>query len=155
MDLKVIFVGDGGCGKSSIVKRLNNQALDLGYNPTVGVEMYLYLANEMMYNIWDTAGQEKFSGLGDGYYINGNSAVIVVDATSPSKTINSWYSSLKKVNQNIKIGILVNKIDCICAKQQFINRAKIFSQKNNIPYLETDTKNFNLHSFNQFLKKLT
>ena len=27
---------------------------------------------EIIFNVWDTAGQEKFGGLRDGYYIQGN-----------------------------------------------------------------------------------
>lgn len=31
------------------------------------------------YNVWDTAGQEKFGGLRDGYYIQGMTLLLVMD----------------------------------------------------------------------------
>ena len=34
------------------------------------------------FNVWDTAGQEKFGGLRDGYYIQGQCAIIMFDVTS-------------------------------------------------------------------------
>jgi GTPase SAR1 family protein len=34
------------------------------------------------FNVWDTAGQEKFGGLRDGYYIQGQAAIIMFDVTS-------------------------------------------------------------------------
>ena len=34
------------------------------------------------FNVWDTAGQERFGGLRDGYYIQGQCAIIMFDVTS-------------------------------------------------------------------------
>lgn len=43
---------------------------------TLGVEVHplMFHTNRgaIKYNVWDTAGQEKFGGLRDGYYIQGN-----------------------------------------------------------------------------------
>ena len=43
---------------------------------TLGVEVHplRFHTNrgEIIFNVWDTAGQEKFGGLRDGYYIQGN-----------------------------------------------------------------------------------
>lgn len=42
---------------------------------TLGVEVHplMFHTNRgaIKYNVWDTAGQEKFGGLRDGYYIQG------------------------------------------------------------------------------------
>ena len=42
---------------------------------TLGVEVHplKFHTNrgEMVFNVWDTAGQEKYGGLRDGYYIQG------------------------------------------------------------------------------------
>ena len=42
---------------------------------TLGVEVHplSFHTNrgQMVFNVWDTAGQEKFGGLRDGYYIQG------------------------------------------------------------------------------------
>ena len=42
---------------------------------TLGVEVHplKFFTNrgELLFNVWDTAGQEKFGGLRDGYYIQG------------------------------------------------------------------------------------
>lgn len=44
---------------------------------TLGVEVHplMFHTNRgpIKYNVWDTAGQEKFGGLRDGYYIQGAS----------------------------------------------------------------------------------
>lgn len=37
---------------------------------------------QVIFNCWDTAGQEKFGGLRDGYYIGGQAAIIMFDVTA-------------------------------------------------------------------------
>jgi GTP-binding nuclear protein Ran len=43
--------------------------------------------------VWDTAGQEKFGGLRDGYYINGQCGIIMFDVTSriTYKNVPNWH----------------------------------------------------------------
>ena len=52
--------------------QLQNQTL---FAATLGVEVHplCFHTNrgEIKFNVWDTAGQEKFGGLRDGYYIQG------------------------------------------------------------------------------------
>jgi GTP-binding nuclear protein Ran len=46
--------------------------------------------------VWDTAGQEKFGGLRDGYYINGQCGIIMFDVTSriTYKNVPNWHRKL-------------------------------------------------------------
>jgi GTP-binding nuclear protein Ran len=37
--------------------------------------------------VWDTAGQEKFGGLRDGYYINGQCGIIMVSIWLSEKRV--------------------------------------------------------------------
>ena len=45
------------------------------------------------FDVWDTAGQEKFGGLRDGYYINGQCGIIMFDVTSriTYKNVPNWH----------------------------------------------------------------
>ena len=47
---------------------------------TLGVEVHPLTFHtsrgQINYNVWDTAGQEKFGGLRDGYYIQGTTCFI-------------------------------------------------------------------------------
>lgn len=49
---------------------------------TLGVEVHplMFHTNRgaIKYNVWDTAGQEKFGGLRDGYYIQGNVCQVTI-----------------------------------------------------------------------------
>ncbi len=49
------------------------------------------------FDVWDTAGQEKFGGLRDGYYINGQCGIIMFDVTSriTYKNVPNWHRRSK------------------------------------------------------------
>ncbi len=47
----------------------------------------------IVFNCWDTAGQEKLGGLRDGYYIGGQAAIIMFDVTAriTYKSVPHWH----------------------------------------------------------------
>ena len=87
------------------------------YPETLGVEIHplVFYTNRgaIQFNCWDTAGQEKFGGLRDGYYIQGQCAIIMFDVTSQAtyKNVPSWHRDLVRVCENIPIVICGNKVD--------------------------------------------
>lgn len=139
METKIVLVGDGGVGKSTFTRRLIfNSDFDCKYIPTIGFEVYPW----NHYIFWDTAGQDKFGGLRDTYYINANIAIIMVDATSKitSKSIKNWYDDLIRFVPNIRVAIIVNKIDCESISKESVDYAKSFSEEKEIPYMEITCK---------------
>ncbi len=78
---KCVLVGDGGTGKTTFVKRHLTGEFEKKYVATLGVEVHplVFHTNRgaIRFNVWDTAGQEKFGGLRDGYYIQVNRPLIV------------------------------------------------------------------------------
>ena len=68
---KLVLVGDGGVGKTTFVKRHLTGEFEKKYVATLGVEVHPleFHTNHgrIKFNVWDTAGQEKFGGLRDGY----------------------------------------------------------------------------------------
>ena len=71
---KIVLVGDANTGKSAYLKKLVTGAYEREYQPTdklaVRELQFETNAGEISFDVWDTAGQPKFKGLGDGYYIN-------------------------------------------------------------------------------------
>jgi len=54
----------------------------------------------IQFDVWDTAGQEKFGGLRDGYYINGHCGIIMFDVTSriTYKNVPNWHRKCNLLN---------------------------------------------------------
>jgi len=67
----LVLVGDGGVGKTTFVKRHKTGEFEKKYVPTLGAEVHPidFVTNKgrIIFNVWDTAGQEKYAGLRDGY----------------------------------------------------------------------------------------
>ncbi len=84
---------------------------------TVGVEVHplVFYTNKgpIQFNVWDTAGQEKLGGLRDGYYIQGQCAIIMFDVTSrvTYKNVPNWHRDLVRVCDSIPIVLCGNKVD--------------------------------------------
>ena len=115
---KVVLIGDGGVGKTTFINRHRTGEFTTKYSPTMGVEVSVlnFYTNigEVVLNIWDCAGQEKYGGLRDGYYIGADATIIMCDVTSKvtCRSIHNWYKDLSKVKDDIPIVLCGNKSDC-------------------------------------------
>jgi len=114
---KLLLVGDGGTGKTTIRKRHCTGEFEQRYQPTLGVEVHPLNFHTnygpIRFSVWDTAGQEKFGGLRDGYFIGGQCAIIMFDVTSRMsyKNVPNWYRDIERVCENIPIVVCGNKVD--------------------------------------------
>eukprot|EP01083_Nonionella_stella_P067077 177173_1 len=148
-EFKLILVGDGGVGKTTFVKRHLTGEFEKKYVATLGVEVHPLKFNTnygmVTFNCWDTAGQEKFGGLRDGYYINGQAAIIMFDVTSrvTYKNVPTWYRDLTRVCENIPIVLCGNKVD---VKDRKVKPKNILfhRKKPNVQYYDISAKsNYN------------
>jgi GTP-binding nuclear protein Ran len=147
-EFKLILVGDGGVGKTTFVKRHLTGEFEKKYVATLGVEVHplSFYTNlgEIVFNVWDTAGQEKFGGLRDGYYIQGTCAIIMFDVTSriTYRSVPNWHRDLTRVCENIPIVLCGNKVDIKDRKVRAKNIT--FHRKKNLQYYEISAKaNYN------------
>ena len=125
---------------------------------TLGVEVHSlkFQTNigEIVFNCWDTAGQEKFGGLRDGYYIQGNAAIIMFDVTSRQtyKNVENWHKDLIRVCERIPIVLVGNKID---VKERQVKAKQItYHRKRSLQYCDISAKsNYNFEKPFLFLAR--
>jgi len=161
VQFKLVLVGDGGVGKTTFVKRHLTGEFEKKYVATIGVSVHPldFHTNfgPLRFNVWDTAGQEKYGGLRDGYYIQGECAIIMFDVTSriTYKNVPNWHRDLTRVCENIPIVLCGNKVE---VKERKVKTKQInFHRKKNIQYYEISAKtNYNFEKpFLYLARKLT
>ena len=142
---KIIFVGDSGVGKTTIIKRIIEEKFNDLNDSSIGVDYYSkdikFKGDELKLQIWDTAGQEKYRGLITSYARNAVLAFIIYDISS-EETFNSlpkWIEYLNSI-EKMKIIICGNKIDLNDRK---VNKkdGEEFANKIGFPFFETSAKN--------------
>ncbi|RCV22489.1 hypothetical protein SEVIR_4G236200v4 [Setaria viridis] len=145
---KLVLVGDGGTGKTTFVKRHISGEFEKRYEPTIGVEVrpldFTTSHGKLRFYCWDTAGQEKFGGLRDGYYINGQCAIIMFDVTSrlTYKNVPTWHRDISRVCENIPVVLCGNKVDV--KNRQVKAKMVTYHRKKNLQYYEISAKsNYN------------
>ena len=93
---KVALLGDGGVGKTSFINKiLLGGQISKKYLATLGVDVHPFDTYEnnvkFKYNIWDLAGQEKFSGMREKYLNNVDQVIIFYsDNLSKKNAMNYW-----------------------------------------------------------------
>jgi len=153
---KLILIGDGGVGKTTFVRRHKTGEFEKKYVPTLGVEVSpLFFSTSrgpLCFNVWDTAGQERFGGLRDGYYIQGQCAIIMFDVTSriTYKNVPNWHRDVTRVcDVSIPIVLCGNKAE-IKGERKVKPKQIIFHRKKNIQYYDISAKT-NYHFEKPFL----
>merc|ERR1719183_1393344 len=143
-EFKLVLVGDGGVGKTTFVKRHMTGEFEKKYIATLGVEVHPmpFFTNhgQINFNVWDTAGQEKFGGLRDGYYIGGQAGIIMFDVCSriTYQNVPKWYKDLTRVCEAIPIVLVGNKVD---VKDRKVKGKQItFHRKKNLQYYDISAK---------------
>ena len=143
-EFKLVLVGDGGVGKTTFVKRHLTGEFEKRYIATLGVEVhpmpFFTTLGQVVFNVWDTAGQEKLGGLRDGYYIGGNCGIIMFDVCSriTYSNVPKWYKDLTRVCEAIPIVLVGNKVD---VRDRKVKAKQItFHRKKNLQYYDISAK---------------
>ena len=116
---KVVLLGEGRVGKTSLVRRYLENEFSDKQKSTVQANMYstkdLQIGEHTArIAIWDTAGQERFRALGPIYYRDANGALLVYDITDAEtfEKVRTWVRELRKmVGDDIRICVAGNKYD--------------------------------------------
>ena len=111
---KVLLIGEAGSGKTTFLKKIRHGRFDHRYIATLGASIEIYTRNGVTLEFWDTAGQEKFGGLQDGYYIGGNVAILFIDASRLKlglREFGNYYQKIVNTCGNIPFIVVINKWD--------------------------------------------
>ncbi|KJZ69088.1 GTP-binding nuclear protein GSP1 [Hirsutella minnesotensis 3608] len=158
---KLVLVGDAGSGKTTFVRRHLTGEFEKKYIATLGAEVHPlgFSTNRgnIIFDVWDTAGQESFGQLRDGYYTNGQCGIIMFDVTARITYTNvpNWHRDLVRVCENIPVVLCGNKVDV--RERKVKARSITFHRKKNLQYYDMSAKsNYNFEKpFLWLARKIT
>ncbi|KAK4470392.1 hypothetical protein MN116_005613 [Schistosoma mekongi] len=117
--IKLILLGDSGVGKTSLIRRFVDDRFIHDEAATIGFDFKPYQmvvdGRTIQFNIWDTAGAERYSGyLTPSFYRHAHGALYVYDVTSVQSLsgVKYWAEQTEQFCGSQLLKMLVgNKID--------------------------------------------
>ncbi|CAM5149198.1 unnamed protein product [Natator depressus] len=116
-EIKAVIVGDGGCGKTSLLMVFAKGDFPRVYVPTV-FEKYSASfqidLHRLATNLWDTAGQEDYNRLRPLSYTGAHVILMCFDVTTPNSFDNiltKWYPEVNHFCKGIPIVLVGCKTD--------------------------------------------
>ena len=148
---KLVFMGDSGVGKSSLANRIVSDTFLAGTEATIGASYFSKFivkdGQQYNFNIWDTAGQEKYNCLVPLYYRNSDAAILVYDITNRKSYENAKkrIPELRDKSSVSTVMLIGNKAD-LGERQIETDEASEFAAEKDILHLETSAKtSLNIH----------
>jgi small GTP-binding protein len=113
-EAKVVFVGDGGAGKTSLVKRLLGEDFDIGEPPTHGINIkhweVMAKKGKIKAHFWDFGGQQIMHAIHEFFLSKRCLYVLILDGRRFEK-IEDWLRYVYNFGGESPMLVVINKID--------------------------------------------
>lgn len=113
-EVKVLLVGDGGAGKTSLVKRLLGEDFDGNEHQTQGINIkgwkFKEIDSEIKVNFWDFGGQEIMHATHQFFLSKRSLYILVLDSRRDEKA-EYWLKHIGSFGGDSPILVVLNKID--------------------------------------------
>ncbi|MFX1558198.1 MAG: Rab family GTPase [Promethearchaeota archaeon] len=120
---KIAVVGDGGVGKTSLIKRYTKGSFESDYIKTIGAQFSKYdkeiEGDKIRLIFWDIAGQNELNFLRPSFFRDSNAVIIVYSLEENDLGLDSfnhisdWDEEIDQYCGEIPVVIFANKIDLI------------------------------------------
>jgi len=148
---KISIIGDGGVGKTSLIKKFTKGTFEKDYIKTIGAQFSRYdkEINGDVINLifWDIAAQDDFNFLRPLFYRESRASIIVCSLEENELGedsfihIKDWYNELKKYCGDIPVVLFANKVDLVEENDLNIDKIQnIVNKCNFLGYYLTSAK---------------
>lgn len=145
---KIVILGDGSVGKTSLVTWYTKRTFDNFYQPTLGAqfsvkEIDITSDTRVKLFLWDIAGQVKFSAIRKMFYERAHAALFVYDVTQPTTfdSIDTWKDDLvDSLGEDFPAALIANKIDLDQGREISTEEGFEKATSLEVPYYETSAK---------------
>ncbi|MFX1390250.1 MAG: Rab family GTPase, partial [Promethearchaeota archaeon] len=119
LNLKIIIIGEPAVGKTSLVKKFISKEFTQDYKSSIGTNIFIKTINlknfgEFTIQLWDIAGQERWTMMRNSYYAGAKGVIVVGDLTRKNtfeQIVNFWFPDIKKYCEFAPIVLIANKCD--------------------------------------------
>jgi small GTP-binding protein len=144
---KIVVVGDGGIGKSTMIQRLITGKY-IEQKITIGTDLASWGINlndlTVKLQIWDFAGEKRFRFFLPNYSRGSDGCLLCYDITrySSFQNLPEWYNIIKNNASNPGFILVGGKLELADSKRTVqLEDAEEFQKRYNIPYhFETSSK---------------
>ena len=113
-ELKILVVGDGAVGKTSLVKRLLNGVFDPNESQTHGVNIRQWSTKnktpKILGHLWDFGGQEIMHATHQFFLSKRSLYILVLDGRKDEK-VNYWLKTIESFGGDSPVLVVLNKMD--------------------------------------------
>jgi Ras-related protein Rab-23 len=116
--MKIICVGNGSVGKTSLITRFSRGIFTHEYKKTLGVDFlerrFFVDGEEVTAFLYDTAGQEEYDAVTRNYYRGASAGIIAFSTTDRAsfEAVTSWHRKIvDEVGNGLPLVLVQNKID--------------------------------------------
>ena len=160
-EIKIILLGAKGVGKTNLINVFFGAQFQT--NPETTSTSYCFEGEcnhnnkSYRYNIWDTAGQEKYRAI-NKMFIRGSKIILIVYSIIDRKSfeeIDFWINYIKEIESNGKyiLALVANKNDLYLNQIVMEEEGREAAQKYGIDFFTTSALT-EAESFKEFLNKL-
>lgn len=145
---KIVFLGDICTGKTSIIRRLcfetfSEDQMTTKIPSNLNLEIEINSKKVIVFDVWDTAGQEKFRSVNKLYYKNATCIFLVYDITNKKSfdsIVEYWVPHVKE--SKCKMFYLVgNKADLFSKAQVKESDVREYAESIQASFYLTSAKN--------------
>jgi len=164
---KIVVVGDGAVGKTSLIKKYTKGTFEKDYVKTIGAQLSKYnkeINGDMIRLIfWDIAGQDDFNFLHHLFYKESKAAIIVYSLEENELGQNSfthiknWFEVVEVNCRDIPIVLFANKVDLVDENSLATTEIlKLVNEHNFLNYFLTSAKTGQgvIEAFNAITERL-
>ena len=147
---KVVLVGESGVGKTCIIAQFTSGKFDPSTVSSLTAQFIRKTlefpeGKSLTFDIWDTAGQEKYRSLAKIFYKDAKAVILVYDVTNEksfTEMKDYWYEQIKQLgDKDIILAIAANKSDLYEEKKVENEKGEAFAQEIGAIFVSTSAKN--------------
>ncbi|XP_050984399.1 ras-related protein Rab-28 isoform X2 [Labeo rohita] len=141
--LKIVLLGDGASGKTSLAIRFAQEAFGKQYKQTIGLDFFLKRITlpgnlNVTLQVWDIGGQTIGGKMLDKYIYGVQGVLLVYDITNSQsfENLEDWLNMVRKANEESDtqpaISLIGNKIDLEHMRTVKMEKHQRFCQENGL-----------------------